>query len=88
MHVVQNFHHVLWTRAHWKLDGIVGGGAVFAITYSILDCAEQDNEFESLQNRARKCGPDFGAGNPQCHSGTGPVSICQFDNLWDTIDQC
>jgi hypothetical protein len=37
MHVVQNFHHVLWIREHWKLDGIVGGGAVFAITYSTLN---------------------------------------------------
>ncbi len=39
MHVVQNFHHVLWIREHWKLDGIVGGGAVSAITYSILNAA-------------------------------------------------
>ena len=37
MQVVQNVHHVLWIREHWKLDGIVGGGAVFAITYSILN---------------------------------------------------
>jgi hypothetical protein len=37
MHVVQNFHHVLWIREHWKLDGIVGGGAVIATTYSILN---------------------------------------------------
>ena len=36
MHVVQGYHHALWFRQHWKLDGIVGGGAVFAITYSIL----------------------------------------------------
>ena len=37
MHLVQNVHHVLWIRAHWKLDGVVGGGAVSAITYSILN---------------------------------------------------
>ena len=37
MHVVQGYHHALWFRQHWKLDGIVGGGAVFAITYSILN---------------------------------------------------
>jgi len=37
MHVVQGYHHALWLRQHWKLDGIVGGGAVFAITYSILN---------------------------------------------------
>ena len=37
MHVVQGYHHALWFRQHWKLDGIVGGGAVFAITYNILN---------------------------------------------------
>ena len=37
MHVAQNFHHMLWIWEHWKLDGIVGGGAVFAITCSILN---------------------------------------------------
>jgi hypothetical protein len=31
---------VLWIREHWKLDGIVGGGAVFAITYSILNAVQ------------------------------------------------
>ncbi len=36
MYVVQTLHHLLWIRAHWKLDGIVGGGAVSAISYSIL----------------------------------------------------
>jgi hypothetical protein len=35
MHEVQNFHYVLWIREHWKLDGIVGGGDIFAITYRI-----------------------------------------------------
>ena len=40
MHVVQNFHYVLWIRQHWKLDGIVGGGAVFVITYSILNAVQ------------------------------------------------
>jgi hypothetical protein len=40
MHVVQGFHHALWFRQHWKLDGIVGGGAVFAITYSILNSVQ------------------------------------------------
>ena len=28
---------MLWRRAHWKLDGIVGGGAIFATAYSILN---------------------------------------------------
>jgi hypothetical protein len=37
MHVVQGYHHALWFREYWKLEGIVGGGAVFAITYSILN---------------------------------------------------
>src|SRR6478672_208795 len=40
MHVVQNFHHMLWIRQHWKLDGIVGGGAVFAMTYRILNAVQ------------------------------------------------
>ena len=40
MHVVQGYHHALWFRQHWKLDGIVGGGAVFAITYSILNAVQ------------------------------------------------
>ena len=40
MHVVQAYHHALWFRHHWKLDGIVGGGAVFAITYSILNAVQ------------------------------------------------
>jgi hypothetical protein len=40
MHVVQGYHHALWFRQHWKLDGIVGGGAVFGITYSILNAVQ------------------------------------------------
>ena len=35
MLVVQNLHHVLWIREHWKLDGIVGGGAVSACATKI-----------------------------------------------------
>jgi hypothetical protein len=35
-----DYHNALWFRQHWKLDGIVGGGTVFAITYSILNAVQ------------------------------------------------
>jgi hypothetical protein len=40
VHVVQSYHHVLWIRQHWKVDGIVGGTALFAIAYSILNAVQ------------------------------------------------
>ena len=40
MHVVQGYHHALWFRQHWKLDGIVGGVALFTIGYGILNAVQ------------------------------------------------
>ena len=50
MYVGQNLHHVLWIREHWKLDGIVGGGAAPAITYRILNAVQN----KTLNSRVLK----------------------------------
>jgi hypothetical protein len=50
MNGAQNIHHVLWIREHWNLDKIVGSGAVFAITYSILNAVRN----QTLNSRVFK----------------------------------
>ena len=54
MHVVHGYHHALWFRQHWKLDGIVGGGAVFAITYSILNAVQNKTLNSKVLNILRE----------------------------------
>ena len=54
MHVVQGFHHSLWFRQHWKLDGVVGGGAFFAITYSILNAVQNKTLNSKVLNILRE----------------------------------
>jgi len=55
MHVVQAYHHALWFRQHWKLDGIVGGGAVFAIAYSILNAVQNKSLNSKVLSILREC---------------------------------
>ena len=67
MHVVQGYHHALWFRQHWKLDGIVGGGAVFAIIYSILNAVQN----KTLNSRVFKI----------VRESAAPISEQEISNL-------